>query len=148
MYAGVVWLIYGIAKLPHWLNGDAKFLELTRGMIKTTSGPFHDFIVNAVLPHAQVFSILVACGETLCGISLLLGLFTKVGGIGGMFLTLNYWFAGGQYADIFGVASLEAMLFVISFAAVVLPVNGFFSVDKFMSANSLGSLHRSRSSSR
>lgn len=83
IYAGVLWLLYGTSKLPGWLFSSTELVKTTRDMIKTTGGPYHDFVVSVVVPHAQIFSGLIATGETLCGISLLLGLFGKLGGLGG-----------------------------------------------------------------
>ena len=132
IYAGVVWLLYGTSKLPEWLFSGAVLVKTTRDMIKATGGPYHDFVVSVVLPHWHVFATLIAVGETLCGISLLLGLFGKLGGVGGMFLTLNYWMTGGQYSSYWGIISLEAVIFVLSLLTVLLPTEEYLSLDKIL----------------
>jgi uncharacterized membrane protein YphA (DoxX/SURF4 family) len=132
IYAGVLWLLYGYSKLPEWLHSSVVLAKTTRDMIKTTGGPYHDFVVSVVLPHAQVFAVLIALGETLCGISLLLGLFGKLGGFGGMFLTLNYWLTGGQYVSYWGVISLEAVIFVLCLMTVLLPTDEYLSLGKVL----------------
>lgn len=132
VYAGVLWLLYGTSKLPDWLFSGSELVKTTRDMIKTTGGPYHNFVVSVVIPHGQTFAALIAVGETLCGISLLLGLFGKLGGIGGMFLTLNYWMTGGQYSSYWGLISLEAVIFVLSLLTVLLPTEEYLSVDKVL----------------
>jgi uncharacterized membrane protein YphA (DoxX/SURF4 family) len=129
-YAGVLWLLYGTSKLPSWLFSGTELVKTTRDMIKTTGGPYHDFVVSVVLPHGQVFSILISLGETLCGVSLFFGIFGKVGGLGGMFLTLNYWMTGGQYSSYWGLISLEAVIFVLSLLTVLLPTEEYLSIDR------------------
>src|ERR1700722_2889863 len=98
MYLGLFWLIYGTSKLnTFWLTANGQFRDTVQDMYAHTSGPYHAFVQTIVLPNVLLFSYLIAIGETLCGIALLLGLFTRAGAIGGMFLTLNYWLADGQY---------------------------------------------------
>lgn len=143
IYAGVLWLLYGTSKLPGWLYNSAELAKTTRDMIKTTGGPYHEFVVSVVLTHPQVFADLITLGETLCGISLLLGLFGKLGGFGGMFLTFNYWMTGGQYVSYWGIISLEAVIFVLSLLTVLLPTEEYLSVDKVLAGLPLfGRLYR------
>jgi uncharacterized membrane protein YphA (DoxX/SURF4 family) len=132
IYAGVVWLLYGTSKLPGWLFSGTVLVKTTRDMIKTTAGPYHDFVVSVVIPHGHVFAALISIGESLCGISLLLGLLGKLGGLGGMFLTLNYWMTGGQYSSYWGLISLEAVIFVLSLLTVLLPTEERLSLDKVL----------------
>jgi len=55
---------------------------------------YADFIKNIALPNATTFSYLVAYGEIIVGISLILGALTVVGLIAGAFMNLNYLLAG------------------------------------------------------
>jgi uncharacterized membrane protein YphA (DoxX/SURF4 family) len=74
-----------------------------------------------------LFAHLVAWGETLTGIALLLGLLTPVGAIGGMFLSLNYALSKG--VDLDAISGLDAAAFVLSFLCLVLPVGMVFGLD-------------------
>ncbi len=131
IYLGLFWLIYGTSKLDSfWLRANGQFRETIADMATHTSGPYHDFVQAIVLPHALLFAYLIAVGETLCGISLTLGLLTRIGAAGGMFLSLNYWLAGGQYSHgRWSVISLEAIIFFISLLVLVLPTNSVWSLD-------------------
>jgi uncharacterized membrane protein YphA (DoxX/SURF4 family) len=49
------------------------------------------FVNNIVLPHFKVFAYQVWAIETLIAVSLLLGLFTRLGGLLGALMALNLW---------------------------------------------------------
>jgi uncharacterized membrane protein YphA (DoxX/SURF4 family) len=100
----------------------------------------HDFIVGIVLPHQNTFAILVAVGETLVGVSLLLGLLTRAGALGGMFLSFTYYLATGKYQFLLGVESLELLLFIVCVTLLALPSGRALSFDAMA--------HRLRSRSR
>ncbi len=51
---------------------------------------YHDFVMQIVLPHAGLFALLTAFGETAVGVGLLLGLATPVAAVIGLLLVLNY----------------------------------------------------------
>lgn len=127
-YVGVLWLNYGTSKFePNWARTE--FLSALKDCIADTSGPIHEFLVNVAVPNQALFAQAIAVGETLVGITLILGLFTKVGALGGMLLSLTYYFATGRYAHRFGVESLELLLFVICLLLLALPSERRLSVD-------------------
>jgi thiosulfate dehydrogenase (quinone) large subunit len=121
---GVIWLLHAI---PKFVN-DAAFLPpsgffgtyLQRG-ISTTVGPYHDFLANVVQPNAAVFAELVRFGELLVGVSLVLGLFSRVGGFFGIVLTLDYMAGRGAIGTVNGWGSLDAALALLSAVSLVLP---------------------------
>jgi uncharacterized membrane protein YphA (DoxX/SURF4 family) len=132
IYVGAVWLTYGTSKFePNWARTE--FLSAIRDCIAGTSGPIHGLLVNIVVANQALFAQAIAVGETLVGISLILGLFTKAGALGGMFLSLNYYFATGKYAHRFGLESLELLLFVVCLLLLVLPSARLLSVDSAIS---------------
>ena len=113
IYVGALWLAYGSSKLePNWAAPSGEFYEAAKYSAGLIHGPMHEFIVQVVLPHAHLFGLLIAFGETLVGISLTLGLLTQAGAIGGMFLSANYFLAQGKYQVYLGIESIEALLFV------------------------------------
>jgi uncharacterized membrane protein YphA (DoxX/SURF4 family) len=128
VYVGLLWLNYGTSKFePQWARTE--FLSAVRVCIADTSGPVREFLVNVVVPNQSLFAQTIAVGETLVGISLLFGLLTRAGALGGMFLSLNYYFATGRYLHRFGIESLELLLFVVCVLLLVLPSARVLSVD-------------------
>jgi uncharacterized membrane protein YphA (DoxX/SURF4 family) len=131
IFAGAAWFSHGVLKLtnPHWATPGGAFESFVREMTDGQTGFYHDFIVGVVLTHANVFSMLVGWGETLTGVSLLLGLLTPVGGIVGAFLTLNYWMAKGDFAHIASLGGLDLATAALSLVNAALPTGLVFGLD-------------------
>ena len=131
VYVGCVWFAYGTSKFePDWARTE--FLSTVKDCVAHSSGPIHAFLSDVVVPNQSTFALLIAYGETLVGIALVLGLLTKAGAIGGMFLSMNYFVATGQYKSRFGLESIELMLFVFSLLLLVLPSAQTFSLDSLV----------------
>jgi thiosulfate dehydrogenase [quinone] large subunit len=105
VYVGYAWFMAGWEKVqnPAWVGNGAGSaikgflmgaLAKTAGEHPNVSGWYGSFIQNVALPHATLFSNLVAYGELLVGVGLLLGLFTGIAAFFGTFMNLNYLFAG------------------------------------------------------
>jgi uncharacterized membrane protein YphA (DoxX/SURF4 family) len=129
LYAGCFWLSHGWQKVtnPSWATPNGGMASILPKMVEGTSGPYHDFVTTAVMPNVGLFAHLVAWGETLTGISLLLGVLTPIGALGGMFLSLNYLFSKG--ADVDSLFGMDALAFVVSFMCLVLPVGRVLGLD-------------------
>lgn len=112
--------------------------DFVRGMSSETTGPYHDFIVHVVLQNPTLFAHLVAWGETLTGVSLLLGLLTPAGGAVGFFLALNYFLAKGSYAHITDLGGLDAAAVMLSITNVVLPTGLIWGLDGLLPSSRLG----------
>jgi uncharacterized membrane protein YphA (DoxX/SURF4 family) len=54
---------------------------------------YRDFLREVAIPHADVFSVLTAFGESAVGVGLVLGLLTPFASAAGAFLALNYLLA-------------------------------------------------------
>jgi uncharacterized membrane protein YphA (DoxX/SURF4 family) len=129
---GAIWLIHAV---PKFLNGAA-FLPpngffgtyLQQG-IATTVGPYHDFMVGVVQPNAAIFAELVRLGELLVGLSLVLGLFTRVGGLFGILLPLNYMAVRGAVGTLSGWGSPDASLALLSAISFLLPTGRIVGFD-------------------
>jgi thiosulfate dehydrogenase [quinone] large subunit len=131
---GVMWLAHGI---PKFTKSDsfmppAGFITtyVTRGL-QTTTGPYHDFLANVVQPNLQLFAELVRLGEVLVGIALVLGVLTRLGGLGGMLLTADYVAARGEIFSPAALQSADFSLFVLSAISLVLPTGRIAGVDAF-----------------
>lgn len=133
---GVVWLLHGTSKFVHadqFMPPDGFMSKVVAGGLTATTGPYHDFLANVVTPNLGLFAEAVRVGEVLVGVSLVLGFLTRLGGLGGMFLTANYMLALGTFGSQMGWSGLEGATFILSAINVVLPTGRAFGVDWFFS---------------
>src|SRR5665213_1793513 len=107
---GAIWLLHGTSK---FLNPDAFMppngfmAKLVANGVANTGGPYHDFLANVVTPNIGIFAECVRVGEVLVGCLLVLGFLTRLGGLGGMFLTANYMLAQGTLGTQAGWSGLD-----------------------------------------
>jgi uncharacterized membrane protein YphA (DoxX/SURF4 family) len=96
IYIGYYMLQQGIRKfLRDFPKGD--WIGRQIGDIATLDlySWYKHFLLSYVVPHHELFGYLVMIGEIAVGVCLLVGLFTRVGAIVGLFLILNYLFGVG-----------------------------------------------------
>jgi thiosulfate dehydrogenase [quinone] large subunit len=98
LHLGVILLITVTGKI---FGNEPFAVEMTQylqGVARRNAPEFYqNFVDQVVLTHANLFSYLVMWGESVAGISLLLGLFTRVGAVVAMFLFVNYMFSKGSW---------------------------------------------------
>lgn len=83
------------------------------------------FVENVALPNATVFSYMVAYGELLVGIALILGLFTGIAAFFGGFLNANFLLAG--------TVSSNPLLFILATWLVLgWRVAGWWGLDRWI----------------
>lgn len=136
VYVGWQWLVAGWEKVtnPVWFGGTAggALHGFLLGALSKTSGAHPDvggwyaaFINSTVLPNANAFSNMVAVGELLVGIALILGAFTGIAAFFGAFMNMNYLFAG--------TVSVNPLLFVLQlFLILAWRVAGFYGLDMYL----------------
>lgn len=136
LYIGYEWLMAGWAKVtnPMWAGPSAGgaltgflmgSLKKTAGAHPDVSGWYAEFLKTVVLPHVNVFSNMVAVGELLVGIALILGVFTGVAAFFGAFMNMNYLFAG--------TVSTNPFMFLLQlFLIIGWRVAGFYGLDRFI----------------
>lgn len=136
VWLGWQWLQAGLHKVgaPAWTGEQAgaavaRFLE---GALAKAAGERPDvpwwyagFIERVALPNARVFSYLVAYGETLIGIALILGLFTGIAAFMGSFLNVNFLFAGT-------VSSNPLLFIVATWLVLAWRVAGWYGLDRWL----------------
>jgi thiosulfate dehydrogenase [quinone] large subunit len=136
LYIGWEWLVAGWAKLtnPAWIGPDAGnalngFLQhaLTKveGAHPDVQGWYALFIQHAVLPHASLWSHVIAYGEVLVGVGLIVGAFTGIAAFFGLFMNLNYLLAG--------TVSTNPILFTLSIGVILgWRVAGYIGLDRWL----------------
>jgi thiosulfate dehydrogenase [quinone] large subunit len=136
LYVGWEWLIAGWAKVnnPVWVGPKAGLAVqgFLNGALQKASGPHPDvsawyasFINNFALQHTVFFSYLVAFGELAVGAGLILGMLTGIAAFFGIFMNLNYLFAGT-------VSTNPILLLLQLFLILAWRNAGWFGLDRFI----------------
>lgn len=105
LYLGYEWAVAGWGKVtdPAWTGSDAGsalsgFLKgavtQATGAHPNVQGWYAGFLQNVILPQAGVWTYLVAYGEFLVGLALILGCLTGIAAFFGIFMNMNYLLAG------------------------------------------------------
>jgi thiosulfate dehydrogenase [quinone] large subunit len=97
VHLGVILLVTDLGKLTRDAPFSAEMLGFLQGYaMRNASGAYQQFLQQAVIPHATLFSYLIMAGELVAGLSLLTGTATRLGAAVAMFLFLNYMLAKGR----------------------------------------------------
>jgi uncharacterized membrane protein YphA (DoxX/SURF4 family) len=134
-YAGLFWLSHGIPKFltaQMFMPPSGYMPMAVNKAVQSQTGFYHDFLVSVVVPNISLFAELVRLGEVLVGCSLLLGIFTRFGGLVGCFLALNYMALNGEFASWTTIGTLDAAAFVLSFLMIVIAAGRVAGVDALL----------------
>jgi len=136
LYVGWTWLKAGWGKLtnPAWVGSQsgAALTGFVNNALTKASGEHPDvqswyatFLHNAVLPHVSLWSHLVAFGETLVGLGLILGAFAGIAAFFGILMNLNYLLAGA--------VSVNPILLMFSiFLVLAWKTAGWWGLDRWL----------------
>jgi thiosulfate dehydrogenase [quinone] large subunit len=136
LYVGYEWLIAGWAKVrnPAWVGAKAgtalngfvsNALSQTSGAHPNVQGWYGWFLQNLVATHTTFWSYLVAWGETLVGVALIVGIFTGIAAFFGSFMNLNYLLAG--------TVSINPILFVAEIGLLLAwKTAGWWGLDRWV----------------
>lgn len=136
LYLGWEWLQAGWAKLnnPAWTGSKAgtALTGFLTGALTKASGEHPDvqgwyawFLQHVVLTNTVLWSYLVAWGETVVGVALILGIFTGIAAFFGSFMNLSYLLAG--------TVSVNPILFVIAtWLVLAWKTAGWWGLDRWI----------------
>ncbi|OJI08872.1 MAG: DoxX family protein [Candidatus Vogelbacteria bacterium CG22_combo_CG10-13_8_21_14_all_37_9] len=136
VYVGWIWLVAGWEKVinPVWTGPEAgKALGgFVQGALNKTTGAHPDvqtwyasFLQNAVLPYTDIWSNVVAYGELLVGLGLILGCLTGIAAFFGFFMNLNYLLAG--------TVSLNPVLLILTLGLILAwRIAGYWGLDRYL----------------
>lgn len=136
LYVGWAWLQAGLHKVGEakWtgdMAGDAMKGFITGALTKTegahpdVQGWYAWFLENVMLPHTDIWGPIIAWGEVVIGIALILGLFTGIMAFLGSFLNVNFLLAG--------TVSTNPILFVLATGLVLgWRVAGYIGLDQIV----------------
>jgi thiosulfate dehydrogenase (quinone) large subunit len=136
VYIGWDWLHAGLEKVgdPEWMSGGAAISGYWQRAvaIPETGRPrisydwYRDFLQFLIDADAQTwFGPLVAVGEVVVGIALLLGMFTGIAAFFGAFMNWNFMFAGSASTNpVMGIIAIGLM--------VAWKIAGWWGLDRFI----------------
>lgn len=136
VYVGWQWLEAGWGKLQNsaWVGENAgKALEgFVKGALAKTDGAHPDvqgwyaaFLENVIAPNASVWGPVIAWGEVLVGVGLILGALTGIAAFFGLFMNLNFLLAG--------TVSTNPILFVLAIGLILAwRVAGHYGADRYL----------------
>ena len=136
VYVGWIWLEAGWGKLtnPIWFGADAgaAVKGFVMGALGKTGGAHPDvqgwyayFLQNFVLTNTVAWSNLIAVGELLVGIALIVGFLTGISAFFGVLMNLNFLLAG--------TVSINPTLFVLGLGLILAwRVSGYIGADAFV----------------
>ena len=136
LYLGYEWINAGLDKLssPVWTGAKAgtALAGFVQGAVKQAGGAhpnvqgwYSDFLNSFVVPNAGTFSYMVAFGETLVGIALILGALTGVAAFFGIFMNANYLLAGT-------VSTNPILAFLAIFIVLAWRNAGWIGLDRWL----------------
>jgi len=128
VYIGYEWLTAGIGKI----GGDFDAGGFIQGAIASASGEnpvvqgwWATFLEAVALPNAGLFSFLVAWGEVLVGIALILGIFTNFAALMGITMNFSFLFSG--------TVSTNAQMVLLTIFLLVAGFNaGRYGLDRWV----------------
>jgi thiosulfate dehydrogenase [quinone] large subunit len=135
LYVGYQWVEAGWGKVTSnmWVGGQAgtALRGFLQGALVKASGAHPDvqgwyagFIQDFVIRHAAGFGVMIAYGELLVGIALILGIFTGIAAFFGTFMNLNYLLAG--------TVSINPVLLMLQmFLILAWRVAGWYGADRW-----------------
>lgn len=143
IYAGMFWLDKGVRQKlldPTWVGPQGDCATVIAGM--THAPPFFQaFLHGVVLPNITFFSVAVEYGETLVGIALFLGLLSRFGALGGMFLSLNYFLGNGAGSVHDGNFGFDTATFMMTSLHAIVPTGLFFGLDGLLRSRKARTVH-------
>jgi uncharacterized membrane protein YphA (DoxX/SURF4 family) len=130
VHLGVILLLTVSGKLAR-NDFTAEMLQFLRRPGMAAAPAFYrDFIASVVIPHARLFAGLVIAGELAAGISLLLGLGTRIGAAIAMVLFVNYMLAKGRW--FWSPDSQDAAVFFEALAVLLGSAGRTFGLDALL----------------
>lgn len=134
LYLGYAWLKAGWKKVnaDAWTGeqSGAAIQGFVKGALvkaeegKDVTGWYANFLEGVVLPNAKLFAYMVAYGEVLVGLGLILGLLTGIAAFFGGLMNVSFLFAG--------TLSTNPLLFILAtWLVLAWKVAGWYGLDRW-----------------
>ena len=135
-----LFLSLGVDKIHEgWLTNPEHLLGSLNNFHQRASGTHLYYLDTVAIPYADLWSKLIAIGETSLGVSLLLGLFARLSSLVGIFMVLNLHAATGNLYSLNFFGSPWAALLIASLLVTFLSRAGQWAgVDAMLAKSKPG----------
>jgi len=131
VHLGVILLVTVAGKIFNEAPFSEEMLGFLQGYaMKNATAPYISFLQGAVIPNATLFADLIIVGELTAGLSLLLGIGTRVGAAIAMFLFLNYMLAKGRW--FWSPDSEDAAVFFSALVCLIGAAGRVYGLDAYL----------------
>ena len=128
VYLGFTWITGGFAKITGGFDASGFIQGAIAGAAgdhPAVQGWWAVFLEKVALPNASIFSFMVAWGELLVGMALILGIFTSFAALMGMTMNFAFLFSG--------TVSTNAQMVILTVLVLVAGYNaGRFGLDRWV----------------
>ena len=128
VYTGVFFAWYGIGKIRRGSDFGEGLAGFVNGNLENSFGFFRPFLESVVLPNKVLFAYMVALGELLIGIAMIIGFATRYAAVAGAVMVAAFWFTKGQ--GFLDAQNHDAIWFVIFIVLAGLHAGRVMSVDQ------------------
>src|SRR5262249_40613870 len=112
---GLYFLLSAFKKTSqHWLADAGPMADFLQNNLPQAEAFYRPFLERTVLPHADTFADLVTMGEGVAGVSLTLGLLTRLGALTSIVLLLNIMLSKGIVPALMAPVTSTDYLFVLA----------------------------------
>jgi thiosulfate dehydrogenase [quinone] large subunit len=116
IYLGAGFLLETVGRIVSWSGWQAEVRGFLTAYLPYAAAFYRPVMADVALPHADLFAQLVFIGEAVAGLSLLLGVATRLGATVGIFLSMNYllskgnlpWSVNNDFAFVVGMLAIAA----------------------------------------
>jgi uncharacterized membrane protein YphA (DoxX/SURF4 family) len=137
---GIEFLVWGWSKyLEGWLINGGGLARDLQGADANPLPLYADFLTAVVVPNVDLFARLVTLGELGAGLSLTLGLLTRLGAGTGLLLVLNFLLMRGVAGT---EPSIDRMFFVVCLVCVLVGAGRVWGWDARLRHRALASPNR------
>lgn len=130
MVMGAYWLYEQHWKLPPDFgrhNARGLMFSFQQSIRYPTFALYKSFVQQVILPHFYLFGWLLVLGETAIGLSLILGLLTRLGAVVGTIEAMNLFLAEAATPD---RPWLYLAIIAVSLVVLLIPGNRVWSLDR------------------
>lgn len=130
---GLTFLMSAVQKtLSGWLLTPDHLVSFVQRQQAAAVAPYGAFLQEIVLPNAGLFAQLVVLGEWVAGVSLALGLFTRLGAISAFWLNGNYLLSKGPLTT---DASADRIYMLSALVVAAVAADLAWSADRALSSH-------------